>query len=88
MTNTTPEKITPPVDDGDRDARQTADADEARIVAAWKSGKYRSKERCLEALGLEKLNNAALWKRVRRAIDRDVRRGANAAPTDWPNGER
>ncbi len=73
MTNTTPEKITPPVGDGDRDARQTVDADEARIVAAWKSGKYRSKERCLEALGLEKLNNAALWKRVKRAIDRDDR---------------
>ena len=79
MSNTTPEKIAPPDGDGERNARQTADADEARIVAAWKSGKYRSKERCLEALGLEKLNNAALWKRVRRAIDRDDRRAANTA---------
>ena len=79
MTDATPEKIAPPEGDGERDARQTADADEARIVAAWKSGKFRSKERCLEALGLEKLHNAALWKRVRRAIDRDDRRTANAA---------
>ena len=79
MTNTTPEKIAPPDGDGERNARQTADADEARIVAAWKSGKYRSKERCLEALGLENLNNTALWKRVRRAIDRDDRRDANSS---------
>ena len=79
MSNTTPEKFAPPDGDGERKARQTADADEARIVAAWKTGKYRSKERCLEALGLEKLNNAALWKRVRRAIERDERRAANAA---------
>ena len=75
MSNTTPEKIVAPEGDGERDARQTATVDEARIVAAWKSGKYRSKEQCLEALGLEKLHNAALWKRVRRAIDRDGRRG-------------
>ena len=79
MSNTTPEKIAPPDGDGERDARQAADADEARIVAAWKTGKYRSKERCLEAVGLEKLNNAALWKRVKRAIDRDDRRAANAS---------
>ena len=79
MTDTTPEKIAPPQGDEERDTRQTADADEARIVAAWKSGKYRSKERCLEALGLEKLHNAALWKRVKRAIDRDGRRAANAS---------
>jgi hypothetical protein len=79
MTNATPEKIALPDGDGDRDARQADDADEARIVAAWKSGKYRSKERCPEALGLENLHNAALWKRVRRAIDRDVRRASNAA---------
>ena len=76
MSNTTPETTALQEDDAerDRDARQTADADEARIVAAWKSGKYRSKERCLEALDLEKLHNAALWKRVKRAIDRDDRR--------------
>ena len=79
MSKTTPEKIAPPDGDGERNARQTADAAEARIVAAWKTGKYRSKERCLEALDLEKLNNAALWKRIRRAIDRDGRRAANAA---------
>ena len=79
MTNSTPETIVLQEGDGERDARLTAAADEARIVAAWKSGKYRSKERCLEALGLEKLHNAALWKRVRRAIDRDDRRTANAA---------
>ena len=74
MTNSTPETIALQEGDGERDARLTADADEARIVAAWKSGKYRSKERCLEALDLEKLHNAALWKRVKRAIDRDDRR--------------
>ena len=79
MSNTTPETIAPPHDDGERDTRQTAAADEARIVAAWKSGKYRSKERCLEALGLEKLHNAALWKRVKRAIDRDDRWAANSS---------
>ena len=79
MTNSTPKTISPPQGDGERDARQTADTDESRIVAAWKSGKYRSKERCLEALGLEKLHNAALWKRVKRAIDRDDRRAANAS---------
>ena len=79
MTNTTPKTIASPQGAGERDARQTADADEARIVAAWKSGKYRSKERCLEALGLEKLNNAAIWKRVKRAIDRDGRRAANTS---------
>ena len=74
MTNTLPEKIALQEGDGERDTRQTATVDEARIVAAWKSGKYRSKEWCLEALGLEKLHNAALWKRVKRAIDRDDRR--------------
>ena len=79
MTNSTPETIALQEGDGERDARQTADADEARIVAAWKSGKYRSKERCLEALGLEKLHNAALCKRVKRAIDRGDRRAANGS---------
>jgi hypothetical protein len=82
MTNATSEKITPPQDDEEQDAQQTADADEARIAAAWKSGKYRSKKRCLEALGLEKLDNAALWKRVKRAIDRDRRRGATVPVPD------
>jgi hypothetical protein len=80
MANTTPETIALQEGDGQRDARQTAAADEARIVVAWQSGKYRSKERCLEALGLEQLHNAALWKRVKRAIDRDDRRAANASP--------
>ena len=78
MTSATPEQIAPQRD-GERDAGQTADADEARIATAWKSGKYRTKERCLEALGLEKLNNAALWKRVRRAIDREDRRATKAS---------
>ena len=83
MTNTTPETIVLQEGDGGRGARKTADADEVHIVAAWKSGKYRSKERCLESLGLEKLNNAALWKRVKRAIDRDGRR---AATVQQPEG--
>jgi len=78
MTDATPEKIVPLEGDGGRDAGQTAAADEARIVAAWKSGKFQSKERCLEALGLEKLHNSALWKRVKRAIDRDDRRATTA----------
>ena len=79
MSNTTPETIAPQEGDEDRNARHTAAADEARIVAAWQSGKYQSRERCLAALGLQKLNNAALWKRVKRAIDRDSRRAANAS---------
>ena len=85
MTSATPDTFALPPDDGHQNAVRTAgadataEADEARIVAAWKSGKYRSKERCLKALGLERLHNAALWKRVKRAIDRDDRRGANAA---------
>ena len=74
MTSITPDKAAP---QGERDARHAVD--EARIVAAWTSEKYRIKKRCLEALGLEKLNNAALWKRVRRAIDRDGRRTTNAS---------
>ena len=85
MTNAIPDTLALPSNDGDQNAARTvgvganAEADEARIVAAWKSGKYRSKERCLEALGLEKLHNAALWKRVKRAIDRDDRRAANGS---------
>jgi hypothetical protein len=53
---------------------RATDAEEALIVEAWSSGKYPTKERCLKALGLERLNNAALWKRVKRAMDRSYRK--------------
>ncbi|MCX7395381.1 MAG: hypothetical protein NTW75_14800 [Planctomycetales bacterium] len=76
MPNTTPEKISTPQGVEQPKARHASEADEARIIEAWKSGNYRTKERCLESLGLENINNAALWKRVKRAMDRDDRRGA------------
>ena len=60
--------------DHERETPRTIEQQEAQIVEAWRSGKYPTKERCLTALGLEQLNNAALWKRVKRAIDRTSRR--------------
>lgn len=77
MTHTTPESAAPLEGDEERKARQAAD--EARIAVAWKSGRYKTKERCLEALGLEKLNNAALWKRIKRIIDRGDRQASKSS---------
>ena len=57
-------------------SHKATDEEEATIVEAWRSGKYPTKERCLKALGLERFNNAALWKRVKRALDRTGRRTA------------
>jgi|GEM_PF-6199103 len=58
----------------DAGSHRATEAEEAQIIAAWRTGKYPTKERCLKALGLEGLNNAALWKRVKRALDRTSRR--------------
>ncbi len=60
--------------DHDAGSQRATEAEEEQIIAAWRTGKYPTKERCLKALGLERLNNAALWKRVKRALDRTSRR--------------
>lgn len=60
--------------DHDAGSHRATEAEEEQIIAAWRTGKYPTKERCLKALGLERLNNAALWKRVKRALDRTSRR--------------
>ena len=60
--------------DQDAGSHRSTEAEEEQIIAAWRTGQYPTKERCLKALGLERLNNAALWKRVKRALDRTSRR--------------
>ncbi len=60
--------------DHDAGSHRATEAEEEQIIEAWRTGKYPTKERCLKALGLERLNNAALWKRVKRALDRTSRR--------------
>ena len=71
--------VSPPVienspSDPGAGSHRATEAEEARIIEAWRTGQYPTKERCLKALGLERLNNAALWKRVKRALDRTSRR--------------
>ena len=60
--------------DANAGSHRATEAEETQIIAAWRTGQYPTKERCLKALGLERLNNAALWKRVKRALDRTSRR--------------
>ncbi len=56
------------------ESHRATEQEEAQVVEAWLTGKYPTRERCLKAIGLERLNNAAFWKRVKRAIDRTSRR--------------
>lgn len=56
------------------ESHRATEQEEAQVVEAWQTGNYPTRERCLKAIGLERLNNAAFWKRVKRAIDRTGRR--------------
>lgn len=64
----------PAIENTPGESQRVTEQEEATIIEAWRSGKYPTKARCLRALGLERFNNAALWKRVKRAVDRTSRR--------------